>query len=157
MNCDDFQEMISAGLDGQLSSEETRTLEAHLETCVACREFAEAAGDLCRLSSTEKGELLPSGLEREILRKTSRTERGLLARIFQNNYQIPRPIVWAAAAALLFLTAHTLLGPAEPKPVRPPEVAGSPNLAQEEGVRTIHVTAADMVYRRSQEGGLSNQ
>ncbi len=157
MKCNDYQELISAGLDDQLSPEETRTLKAHLETCAECREFAETAGDLCRLSSTEKGELLPTGLEREILRKTLRTERGFLARLFRNNYQIPGPIVWAAAAALLFLTVHTLMGPDEQPPAAPPQVAGNPSLAQETEVRTIHVTTADMVYRQSHDGGVSNQ
>jgi len=157
MNCDNYQELISASLDGQLSPEETRKLEAHLETCAACREFAQAAGDLCRLSSKEKRELLPTGLERKILRKTSRSEPGLLAQIFRSNYQIPRPVVWLAAAALLFLTVQTLLAPMEQTPAVPPEVAGSPNLAQNEGVRTIHVTAADLVYRQTHDGGGSNQ
>ncbi len=157
MKCDNFQELISAGLDGPLSPEDNRKLQAHLETCADCRDFAEAAGDLCRLSSTEKRELIPSGLEREILRKTVKTEPGLLARILRGNYQIPRPVVWAAAAALIFLTLHTLISKDTQRPAAPPEVAGNPNLVQQTEVRQIHVTTADMVYRQTHDGGTSNQ
>lgn len=37
MNCDKYLELLSARLDGALSESEKRELEAHLESCPACR------------------------------------------------------------------------------------------------------------------------
>lgn len=37
MECDKYLELLSARLDGPLTSEEERTLEAHLSRCPACR------------------------------------------------------------------------------------------------------------------------
>ena len=37
MNCDSYLELLSARLDGELTEAEERELEAHLESCPACR------------------------------------------------------------------------------------------------------------------------
>lgn len=40
MNCDKYLDLISARLDGQLTSQEEAELTAHLQTCPACRAIA---------------------------------------------------------------------------------------------------------------------
>jgi predicted anti-sigma-YlaC factor YlaD len=159
MNCDKYQEMISAGLDGQLSPEDARILQAHLETCAECREFAGVSENLRRLASTEKRALLPAELEREILGKTiGRRHAGFFARFLQTNYQIPRPVVWAAGVALLLLAANAIVG-TRPEAIQPPStMAGNDDLASRSdgGVRTIVLTEADVVYRQSIAGGVTH-
>jgi len=150
--------MISAGIDSQLSPEETRILQAHVETCAECREFASVSENLRRLASTEKRELLPAELEREILGKTvGRRPSGSFARIFQTNYQIPRPVVWAAGVALLLLTANALFGTRSETTPTPRTMAGNDKLASrsDDSVRTIVLTDADVVYRQSTAGGVT--
>ena len=43
MNCENYQDLLSALIDGSLISEEHNSVEAHLRDCVVC---AEARGDL---------------------------------------------------------------------------------------------------------------
>ena len=55
MNCEQALEAISARLDGALSEEENRELEAHLASCASCRAL------LKELTELEEGlETLPS-------------------------------------------------------------------------------------------------
>ena len=53
MNCEQTTELLSDRLKGLLSVEDEQRLEAHLATCAACREEADAIGALW----TEMGEL----------------------------------------------------------------------------------------------------
>jgi anti-sigma factor RsiW len=159
MNCDKYREMMSASLDSQLSPEDTRTLQAHLETCAECREFAAGFGNFRMLTSTEKRELLPADVEREILGKTIGSRHaGFFARLFQTNYQIPRPVVWVAGAALLLLAVNAFIGTPPESPQTPSTVAGNDDLASrsDDGVRTIVLTEADVVYRQSIAGGVTH-
>ena len=41
-NCEYYEELISAALDGEITAEEDKELRAHLESCEACRSFYEA-------------------------------------------------------------------------------------------------------------------
>lgn len=47
-DCDAVGELLSAYLDGELTEEEKNTVAAHLQTCDACRQLAEALGELRR-------------------------------------------------------------------------------------------------------------
>jgi len=42
MNCQQYENLLSARLDGELSPEEEAHLQAHLESCVACQAVAAA-------------------------------------------------------------------------------------------------------------------
>lgn len=48
-NCETYLEWISAHLDGQLSDEEERELEEHLDQCPTCRAIEERACRSARL------------------------------------------------------------------------------------------------------------
>ena len=41
MNCEEYTELLSARLDGELTAEEEKTLENHLNICPVCRAVAE--------------------------------------------------------------------------------------------------------------------
>lgn len=41
-NCEYYEELIGAALDGEITAEEDKELRAHLESCEACRSFYEA-------------------------------------------------------------------------------------------------------------------
>lgn len=42
--CEQYEELISAGVDGELSPDEQRHLTRHLESCSSCRAFASSVG-----------------------------------------------------------------------------------------------------------------
>jgi predicted anti-sigma-YlaC factor YlaD len=48
MNCASCREAISARLDGEPSGLESRAVDAHLQACPGCREYAQATTDLHR-------------------------------------------------------------------------------------------------------------
>ena len=41
-NCEYYEELVGAALDGEITAEEEKELRAHLESCEACRNFYEA-------------------------------------------------------------------------------------------------------------------
>ena len=41
-NCEYYEELIGAAIDGEITAEEDKELRAHLESCEACRSFYEA-------------------------------------------------------------------------------------------------------------------
>ena len=41
-NCEYYEELIGAALDGEITAEEDKELRAHLESCEVCRSFYEA-------------------------------------------------------------------------------------------------------------------
>ena len=69
MNCEDYTELLSARLDGELTPEEEKTLEDHLNICPECRAVAE---DLARIHlSFEDLEPVPApeNFTREVMEK----------------------------------------------------------------------------------------
>ena len=49
--CERYTDLISARLDGELTGEEERELEAHLACCPACRSFWTGCGGRTSTSS----------------------------------------------------------------------------------------------------------
>ena len=71
LSCEEAKSRLSAHLDGELSGEERRELEAHLEACAACRAELEV---LRRLDKAFEvlAEPAPSGLPEKVLGRLSR-------------------------------------------------------------------------------------
>lgn len=90
MDCEQYTELMSAALDGELTASRRRALEAHLAICPRCA----ARWDDLRAQSAALRELdcpVPEGLKESILRELPPQER-------------PRPAYWkrwAAACACL--------------------------------------------------------
>lgn len=122
MTCQQFEEMVSARLDGELSCDEGKILEAHLETCPACRQLA-ADLDIMRgeLHKDDTAEMSPE-TQRAILKATiSGTWRAV-----PGYYLIPRRVLWATAAVVVLAGVSLVTGvlPIKKKQgVTPPTVA----------------------------------
>ena len=99
MACEKYLDLISARLDGELSAGEQAELDAHLQTCPACRAIA---NDLKGLHSTlaDLGEVpAPAELSRRVMSKI-KTEKQ------QNRRRVVRTLT--ALAACLVLCAGVL-------------------------------------------------
>ena len=64
--CDEYLELISARLDGELSPFEEKRLEAHLAQCAPCRELADQLADLHDAMSELPRLPVPDGLTQQI-------------------------------------------------------------------------------------------
>jgi predicted anti-sigma-YlaC factor YlaD len=60
MRCTEYQEAISARLDGEPAAIEPSEIEAHLATCAACRAFATSADALTRSMRVRTAETVPN-------------------------------------------------------------------------------------------------
>lgn len=113
VSCDEALELISAGVDGELTAEETRILEEHLDHCQACRALLEEL----RSIHEEMSDLnvpAPAGLTQGVMERV-RAEKVVpmgAARPGKN-----RRRTWAASAAVfavVLLGAGTLRHEAAP-------------------------------------------
>lgn len=106
MECDRFIINLSAALDGELTAEERKDLEAHLSTCAACREelalLKESAEVLSMLAPQVPLRDLWPAISREfdLTRRERREEvAGLMRLVFK------RPLPAAAALLACFIAA----------------------------------------------------
>ena len=103
-----FEELITAGLDGELSQDEARELRAHLETCERCRNFKaamEAVGGLAERDLPAP----PAGLKENVMAAVRAAGQNK-----KKGRIIPFPvrgIAVAAAAALVVLAGTRVLAP----------------------------------------------
>ena len=66
-NCEDYLELISAKLDGELTAEEEARLAAHLEQCPQCRALLEELGGLSDALRTLPEAEPPVGLTEQVM------------------------------------------------------------------------------------------
>ena len=101
-NCEYYEELIGAALDGEITAEEDKELRAHLESCEACRKLlpegpAEAGQEPAaeESSAAERGVL--QGISREWKRQKRRSwRRGILLGMA---LLLALALLWNAAAA----------------------------------------------------------
>ena len=138
MNCDKYLELLSARLDGALSGSEERELEAHLESCPACRT---AGAQLAALQSAFAGleELpAPESFTQDVMDRIRELELNKMVPLFRR----PRFKVLAGLAACAVLVAG-LYGVVSP-PQRDAELMTrdfTPNALVEDG----GVSAGDLL------------
>lgn len=109
MNCDKYLELLSARLDGALTGPEERELEAHLESCPACR-AAEAQLAALQSAFAELEDIpAPEGFARDVMDRIREPEVNKTIPLFR------RPLfkVLAGLAACTALAAG-LYGTARP-------------------------------------------
>jgi hypothetical protein len=120
MNCENYQDLLSAFIDGSLASEDHNRVEVHLRDCVVC---AEARGDVysivvfCRENRGEY-EAVPN--ERALWLRISntiesdlaassgaaaRTNAGWWSRLMSQSWQLSFPRLFAAAAVIVIVVA----------------------------------------------------
>lgn len=77
MSCDYYLELLSARLDGALTESEERELEAHLESCPACRAAGEQLAAL-RSAFSELEEIpAPEGFTRDVMSRVRETGKSI--------------------------------------------------------------------------------
>ncbi len=116
MNCFDFQELISAKLDKELTKEEERLLSEHLKICTDCANFAKELEELKVTTSTWKNEQIPSELEKRILKHTlkiSPKEKPVLS-FLKGYYKVPKSLAWASIILFLMLLINSFLNQVGP-------------------------------------------
>jgi predicted anti-sigma-YlaC factor YlaD len=132
MSCEQYQELISADLDAELSAEEEPGLWAHLARCADCRRWRRDQLAMRGEFQRWPEEALPS-MTAETMRLAPPAKR--------KTYHIPRALAWAAMVVLLiqgvFLTSAIVRAPNTAEPVI--------TLSEEETVETIVLTTKDRV------------
>ena len=146
MNCRDFQELISAKLDKELTLEQERILAEHLNVCTVCVDFARKFEELKFMTSTWENAQIPRELERKILDYTLKTaprEKSIFS-FLRGYYEIPRSLAWASVLLFLVLLISFSLNPL--KPVMHTEKAERPK-QEIAKVQKIVLTQRDVVVR----------
>jgi len=112
--CEKYLEMISAQIDHELSPEEERELERHLESCPSCRKVKEAFGTI---SGAMDEELVqpPENLAASVMQKIRESDKsgedrnGEGKNRSSKRIHIKRYLALAACAALIIFTASSQL------------------------------------------------
>lgn len=109
-NCNEYLELISAAIDGVLTTEETARLEEHLNACPACKALYD---DLNHIHQTLR-ELppveVPAGLTDRILEAVEADNITSLPKPKKSAFRWKRGLAAAAVFALILLGAGTLRG-----------------------------------------------
>jgi len=125
MTCDDFKELISARLDGELTPDESRALEQHFLECAECAQFASGLDELSAQIARQSLSDMPGNLADKILSATVGNDRPQsvgqrILSYFGASYRIPRVAVWGGGVALLLLLGKIAFMPAISNDVKSP-------------------------------------
>jgi anti-sigma factor RsiW len=97
-SCEEYREMISALLDGELPEAERAALEAHIASCAACAETYDAFAAL-----TLPEEEVPATLHAGIMARVAPAQKAL-----RGQRILARTRAWLTAAACLVFVVGTL-------------------------------------------------
>ncbi len=109
MSCQVYEEMLSAYIDGELSSQDEQALEAHLATCDSCRSaLSELRAVKAALASVPEEEV-PPGLHEMIMCSAITAKRGFFARLSDrlSRWTVRQwvPAIAAAMVLVMFVSA----------------------------------------------------
>ncbi|MEW5923606.1 MAG: zf-HC2 domain-containing protein [Candidatus Zixiibacteriota bacterium] len=116
MNCEYFRELMSARLDGELSTDEERQLAEHLAGCPSCRETADQLTELKDSLGSDTPEKMPIGLEKAIFEKTVQkpARKSSLREFIGGYYRVPRGLAWAVLVLFILLAVNSFRGISTP-------------------------------------------
>ena len=152
MNCDKYNEMISALIDDEIEESSKKSLIGHIDNCSRCRkeynrqmELRKAMREDCVLS-------MPVSLETKILEITGLKAEGGGSKFdfLRGSYHIPRPVAWAAMVVLIILAANTIFIEQNNDKREIPE-------RQSGDIQTIMLTDADIVSISTEISQTSNR
>ena len=92
--CAEYQELISAMLDGELTAEETAEVEAHIAVCEECKAMYEAFAAVSGMETAE----VPDTLHEKVMTKVTAAQKAFKT---QNNLVRLRPILTTAACLVV--------------------------------------------------------
>jgi anti-sigma factor RsiW len=131
MNCEKCQELISDFLDGALSDDDRRSLDAHLEECLSCDSVRHELDSIVTYCRDHRGEYDAPPNERALwlrIRNTIESQRGVrglaaagssgtgevigwVSRLFNRQWELSLPQMAAAAVAIaICVSLVTVLG-----------------------------------------------
>ncbi len=144
MLCSDYQELISAQLDKELTPAEEQALSAHLKECTVCSDFAKKIAELKNLATSWENEPMPKALERQILARTTHIgiEKLPVFNFMAGHYKVPKGLAWATVVLFFVLLFNTFLGPLTAR--HGPDEA-RPTMTEKTGVQKILLTERDVV------------
>ncbi len=100
MRCQEARVLISARLDGELSQQEERELDTHLEGCPACRELTEDLSMLRLSLANLEDEPAPAGLASRVMEQIRAADKGKKAVPLFRRPRVRALACLAACAAL---------------------------------------------------------
>jgi len=109
VSCQVYEVMLSAYIDGELSSQDKEALEAHLATCDSCRSaLSELRAVKAALASVPEEEV-PPGLHEMIMCSAMLAKRGFFARLSErlSKWTVRQwvPAIAAAMVLVMFISA----------------------------------------------------
>jgi anti-sigma factor RsiW len=148
VNCEKYQELISAFIDGELSISEETELKAHIDDCPECRKTLDEIKELRALMEKDRPAVMPADIEKRILldvQKGKKTRKGLLG-FLGGYYRIPRGVAWASLVLLLLLTVNSLVNPFRQQQE---SIMAGKDMGTEIKVQMIELTEVDVIGVRT--------
>ncbi len=109
MNCESYQETLSAFLDGNSSEEDAASAFRHLAECDACRRFLRVAIEVQHDLRAMRPPDVPASVDRRIMhipsRERTRQERWPVrfASLLRQRFDVPVPALAGGVGLLLFV------------------------------------------------------
>ncbi len=116
-------ELLSALVDGELSTEERRLLDRHLGECAPCARLLREMQLVSRAAAAEEAPLLPANLEARVKARLAPVTARPAARSVKAGWGFRLPVAAAAAVAgglALWVAARGFRGPSPPAGIVPP-------------------------------------
>lgn len=107
-DCERALELISLGLDGVRTAEESRELAEHLETCPACRSLARDLEEL-HTAIPELEEEVPAGFRQAVMDRVRQEGRDALPAVGGGRGMVRRWLSMAAVFAVILVGAGALV------------------------------------------------
>ncbi len=114
MNCESYQETLSAFLDGNSSEAEAANAFRHLAECDACRRFLRVAVEVQHGLRAMLPPDIPANVDRRIMRipfrERSQRERwpARLASLLRHRFDVPVPALAGGVGLLLFVLGFSV-------------------------------------------------
>jgi anti-sigma factor RsiW len=145
MSCEEYKEMISVRLDGELSRDDDIILDNHLKSCSECRQFADELESFIQLNQSIEQSKMPTHTEREIIAKTinSNAKKKSLLNYLGGNYRIPRGLVWVGMLVII-VSAGNIFFRKSRTSLKTPQITIQP-VRFEATVQKVKMSEADIV------------
>ncbi len=108
MRCDKAAWQLQLYLDGQLSLEDVRVLEAHLSTCSACQTELHALEKMFRAFQEMEQVVEPANLTAHIMRRVALDVQQKEKKVRETSFTLLRPSLQELMSAMLLATVSML-------------------------------------------------
>lgn len=107
MACKDYEEMISIGLDGELSPSDAERLQLHLVGCQHCREFLNSLQQIKGLIQLQPDDVISKDFDQKFFARLAELRQARQRQMstqswWRRKFVVPAPIAYAVVLALIF-------------------------------------------------------